>query len=257
MWRQYLESLCHDESCFVTLTYDDKNLPEGSSLVPGHAVNFLKRLRDRLYRADGRRLRYFLVGEYGDESQRPHYHLSLFGVGQHLTSFINECWGRGFAYAAEFNETTAQYVAGYVVKKLTSKDDPRLCGRYPEFARMSRKPGLGAGAVAVIAEALGSDNGLDDILSNGDVPYKLNLGRRSIPLGRYLREVLRDEMGVPEEWREKVKTRFRFEKLFEMQELSETSKSGAKGYKDLLRERDAGKIASINARGSLKRKDKL
>lgn len=73
--RLLLEQLKHGDSCFLTLTYDEKHLPEGGSLVPKHAQDFLKRLRSKT----NLKLRYYLVGEYGEDTERPHYHVALFG----------------------------------------------------------------------------------------------------------------------------------------------------------------------------------
>lgn len=201
-WRMYYESQLSDDNCFVTLTYADEFLPAGGSLAPSDLRNFLKRLR-KSYQP--RRIRFFAVGEYGDESQRPHYHAVLFGIGAFAAELIHRAWKKGLTRTDEFNETTAAYVAGYTVKKMTSHDDPRLNGRYPEFARMSLKPGIGAGAMAILADQLHSDAALDDIVRTGDVPRYLQIGRRSIPIGRYLRQKLREEMGMPDGFVQKAK----------------------------------------------------
>lgn len=69
------EASLHKRNCFITLTYDEKNLPKNGSLQLEHVQLFLKRLR----RGSQIPLRYFLCGEYGEKSARPHYHLCLFG----------------------------------------------------------------------------------------------------------------------------------------------------------------------------------
>lgn len=63
---------------------------------------------------------------------------------------------------------------------------------------MSRRPGIGAGAVPVVAEALNDTHGARSIAVAGDVPQALSHGRVSLPLGRYLRRKLREEMGFAE-----------------------------------------------------------
>lgn len=189
-----LEARLHEFSCFVTLTYADENLPSGASLSPRDAQLFLKRLRKRL--GSARPVRFYLVGEYGDLTQRPHYHLALFGVSELEHSLLLEAWGLGHVQVGTLTLESAQYIAGYVTKKMTAPGDPRLKGRYPEFARMSRRGGgIGLGAIPQIAEALNSRPGAAFISSTLDVPSSLTHGTKSYPLGRYLRRQLREEMG--------------------------------------------------------------
>lgn len=189
-----LESRLHEFSCFATLTYDEEKYP--GQLVPYHTQTWLKRLRKRL--GSERPLRYFLVGEYGDQTERAHYHAALFGVSQLESELVSLSWGHGFIQLGDLTLESAQYIAGYVTKKMTAFDDPRLNGRHPEFARMSRRPGIGAGAVVQIADALNSAAGSAFIASTGDVPAALNHGKKSYPVGRYLRSLLREELGFEE-----------------------------------------------------------
>ena len=196
MWthRIVLESYLHEECCFVTLTYDDDHLPDGETLVPEHLRNWLKRLRRAL---EPTKIRYYAVGEYGDESQRPHYHACLFGIGKSDQEQIDRAWSKGFTYTGDLTADSAQYTAGYTVKKLTNADDPELGGRYPEFARMSNRPGIGADAVSEIADAV-KEVWRHQTYCDLDVPFSMSVGRKSFPIGRYLRHKLRDELGMPE-----------------------------------------------------------
>lgn len=90
---------------------------------------------------------------------------------------------------------SAQYITGYVAKKMTRPDDVRLDGRYPEFARMSLRPGIGAGALHDVASAMMRWK-LEDKLV--DVPVALRHGSSELPLGRYLRRLLRRYVGLDE-----------------------------------------------------------
>lgn len=197
--RIVLESLTHDKNCFVTLTYKPETVPEGGTLVPKHTQDWLKRLRRAIEPAT---VRYFLCGEYGDVSERPHYHAALFGLGPEDEDIICRSWGHGFVQVGDLNIKSAQYISGYVTKKMTRKDDARLKGRHPEFARMSLRPGIGATAVPTIGDVLFSMFGAEEVNNTGDVPFALKIGSRSLPLGRYLRGKLRDEIGMPETWKE-------------------------------------------------------
>lgn len=205
--RIMLEASLHQSNGFLTLTYDEQNIPAGNSLDPKHCQHWLKRFRAA---GRGRQVRYYLVGEYGDESQRPHYHAALFGFGclgkiQRIETgircycehceLVRSTWGYGNIDLDELNDTTAAYIGGYVLKKMTSKDDPRLKGRHPEFSRSSRRPGLARDAVPVIAEALKSEYG-HLAFQHGDVPPALYHGTSKAPLGRYLKTKLREELGL-------------------------------------------------------------
>lgn len=200
--RLMLEALDAKGSCFVTLTYGD---PSPVSLNPVDLQLFLKRFRQAILPL---KVRFYAVGEYGDESGRPHYHIALYGWGpciygrSRYSKLYNNCcsvcdalrdiWGLGFVYVGELEIKSAMYIAGYMLKKMTRPDDFRLEGRYPEFARMSRRPGIGAWAMDEVAHAL-LHYKLDEKLV--DVPESLRHGVKLMGLGRYLRQRLRARIG--------------------------------------------------------------
>lgn len=146
----------HELSIFVTLTYADEHLPANGSLVKEDVQKFLKRLRKR-----HGRLRYFLVGEYGDQLERPHYHAVLFGIdfadkrshsknehGDQLytSDVLDATWGKGHCFYGKVTSQSARYVAKYCIKKVNGKLAAEHYGcRMPEFALMSLKPGIGQG----------------------------------------------------------------------------------------------------------------
>lgn len=192
--RLLLEAFFHEFNSFWTLTYSDDLVPSDGSLRPRDYVLWLKRLRFAL--GPARPVRFFLCGEYGDETWRPHYHCVLYGVSSAEVELVTSTWGMGFCYPGELTRESAQYVCGYVVKKMTSADDPRLLGRHPEFTRMSRRPyGIGAQAVPQIMEALNDSQGAALTAREGDVPRSLMHSKTSLPLGRYLRRLMREYAG--------------------------------------------------------------
>lgn len=204
-----LETMCHEYSCWVTLTFDDQHLPEDRSLSPEVLRLWLDRLRKRLKPA---RFRYFACGEYGEREFRPHYHVALFGVRGCAGGPVRqvkggfEClcktcldvrttWGFGFTSVGELTLKSAMYTTGYVAKKMTRPDNPALSGRYPEFARMSNRPGIGALAIPDVASTILTLN-LEKTMV--DVPVDLRHGSARMPLGRYLRRELRRQIGRDE-----------------------------------------------------------
>lgn len=250
----YLESLCHDASCWVTLTYDDAHIDHENGLVPKHLQDWLKRFR---LRYPSGAVRFFGVGEYGDTKQRPHYHVALFGVGLECENNVRDTWPFGFVTVLPLEQGSAAYIAKYTLKHMTFEDDWRLEGYHPEFMRCSNRPGIGAYAVAVIAEQLLS-NLHWDIYKEKDVPRSLRLGRENLILGRYLRHKLRDEIGMTDEWREALKQEWVNDvdtEMFPLRLAARTSKE--KSARQLLVEKNLGRIWSIEARSKLKLKRRL
>lgn len=222
-------------------------------MVPRDLQLFFKRLRTNVAPV---RFRYFAVGEYGDIGGRPHYHASIFGLGQSFGPIIDKSWGLGHTLTAEFNSQTAQYVAGYTIKKMTSADDVRLDGRHPEFPRMSKMPGLGANAMVVISEAL---KGID--LS--DAPTMVQVGSRKVALGRYLVSKLREHMQIDETVVAKAKQDRVWDLMEEMQALWHIAKANPnKSTASLspshsLVASNLGRIRSIEGRLKLGKKGTL
>lgn len=235
----------HADACFVTLTYDKEHLPEGGTLVPKHLQDFMKRIR---YYAKDQPIRYFGVGEYGEQTWRPHYHLALFGIGVGQKGLVASAWKAGFHHVGSLTFESAQYIAGYIPKKLTNASAPSLSGRYPEFARMSLRPGIGAGSVESIAEAVRKADSLDKKWWDGDVPDVLKHGQRTLPLGPYLRRRLRASL-------ERVSDEPDFIRP-ELQAMRDrywfTTQGENISFKTFLQKMNHGKILRIERRAKLK-----
>lgn len=215
-----LESFKHAKCAFVTLTYDDKVKPmTGASLDPKDAQNFFKKLRKRI---SPLKIRHYYCGEYGEENQRPHFHAAIFGLGPEDTETIHKAWSFGDIHVGDLTHDSAQYIAGYVTKKMNHPESkctpkckhPPLAGRVPEFSRMSLKPGIGALCVPDLADTLTTPDGCDSLADVGDVPHHLLLERKQIPLGKYLRGKLREKLNFPDkkspphiidEWRSQMR----------------------------------------------------
>ena len=165
--RIMLESMVHEGNAFVTLTYNNENIPENGTLVPDDLKKWQKRFR---YHANID-VRFFSVGEYGDKTKRPHYHAAIFGF-QGCASYNLKCpctscetvrasWDKGNILNGTLTQDSAAYISGYVTKKMTDRNPQEkyqnfldkgktelaeeykkrvidvLDGKHPEFARMS------------------------------------------------------------------------------------------------------------------------
>lgn len=205
--RIMLEASQYADNTFLTVTYSDEHFPPDQSVSPRTTSLFLKRLR----KATATSIRYFACGEYGDLTFRPHYHIALFnypncrrGSTRHtrnnepccdVCTHTQNAWGLGGISHGSLTPQSAAYIAAYTTKKMTKDDDPRLEGRLPEFARMSRRPGIGYGFMHDVASALMEHN-LDEKML--DVPLSLSHGTTKLPLGRFLRRKLRTLIGRDE-----------------------------------------------------------
>lgn len=177
--RLMLESLNHEQSWFVTLTYNDFWIPTSyytdestGELLPAYSLLkrdyqlFMKRLRRDLDYT----IRFYAAGEYGGKTFRPHYHAILFGLKLDENDIYNERrgksgfslwqsktiekawsselfgrkWPIGHVMVAPMNWQTAAYVARYVTKKLKGEFSDRYSyfNIEPPFSLMSRRPGL-------------------------------------------------------------------------------------------------------------------
>lgn len=191
--RIVLESITYPASSFVTLSYAPEHLPPDGSLSDVHWRSFTK----------GIGYRYFGVGEYGTSSERPHYHVVLFGLdpGQ-ASAVVTPRWPYGFIHIGNSVTTAvARYVASYTVKKLTSAHSEwqaeKLAGRRPEFARMSRRPAIGRPGLEFVIRWLVTPDGRRWMSEHRDVPNVVQVDRRAYPLGRTLVNKLRELADIP------------------------------------------------------------
>lgn len=154
------EAALHDHSCFLTLTYDDDHLPDDSALHPEDMQKFLKDLRRYLDYHYGKKIRFYGVGEYGSKFRRPHFHLIIFGEDfnfdkklfktskngfrYYVSDTVKQLWKNGFHLIGDVSYDSVFYCARYVTKKITGDlAEYYYDGMQPEFARMSRRPGIG------------------------------------------------------------------------------------------------------------------
>lgn len=187
--RIVMETYTHDQSVFATFTYDPSHLPADESVSKREAQLLLKRIRKAIY---PRKIRYFIVGEYGEKSLRPHYHAVLFGLGPQHSDLLARCWNKGHVHIGEVTPASASYTCGYCCKKLTKADDPRLpSGRNPEFTLKSK--GLGKAFVEAISKELCKRN-----LTT--LPKVVRISGKFYPLGRYLKRLLITYLHLENVW---------------------------------------------------------
>jgi len=170
MWsiRIQHEAQLYDTSLFLTLTYDEQKQDYiGPSLKYRDIQLFMKRMRKKFKGvAPGPKgdfpLRFFVAGEYGEHTGRPHWHMVLFNMwfkdqklwmnGDYVSEELEGLWKLGNCTLGSVTPGRASYVAGYVNKKAAAQH-PRyermdwwtgeLISVRPEFHEQSSRPGIG------------------------------------------------------------------------------------------------------------------
>lgn len=179
--RFVCEGSLHDPASiwFTTFTLADEHLPDDFSVCPREAQLLVKRVRNEF----GSGIRFYLIGEYGDpikHTGRPHYHalfwglplddlvpadLSQGGFPQWTSERLSKCWDKGRVVIGNADDAALSYIAGYIHKKMGGMKrngefrnsfqkhwylrphsaTGELVQVRPEFAQMSRRPGIGHG----------------------------------------------------------------------------------------------------------------
>lgn len=157
------EKQLHDESAFVTLTYDDDHLPEGGSLSVRHHQLFMKKFRKKF----GKRIRFYMCGEYGELTKRPHYHYLFFnrdlpdrkyfktarnGEKYYTSEVLRDLWPEGNNIIGNVTLESCAYVARYITEKINGAmaeahyrvvtGEGVVIDRTREFTCGSRRPGI-------------------------------------------------------------------------------------------------------------------
>lgn len=170
MVRAFHEAKMHDASSFITLTVDDEHI---DAVFPHHSLThrpfqlFFKRLR----KASKKQLRYLMCAEYGEHTERPHYHVIIFGLspderrpvaivksdpllgtdrtlysGFYDSKLIKDAWPYGNVFVGSVTPGSIAYCTGYTLKSFVLGRDAKWYkahGLAPEYIKWSRRPGLG------------------------------------------------------------------------------------------------------------------
>lgn len=194
--RIILEATQWPDTSFVTLTYDDWHLPDPPIVQVPVMQKYLKRFR--YY--SGKKIKYYAVGEYGEENKRPHYHIVMFGVHPVADwSSLAMAWKGDDGclncaperlQALELTPELARYEAGYITKKAKSANNTWLFESQKaiyekglrEWSIMSK--GIGKEAIKKIKpDAMKWDHEIKTLRTGG----------KKYPIGRYLKKFTHKE----------------------------------------------------------------
>lgn len=168
--RMVAESLMYkpEEIWFFTFTYAKE--PRDPLESKKDFSDFMRRLRD--FMKHDKRIRFFAVGEHGEEKGRVHVHAVLFGINfkkwfvgapydsrQFSFPMIEKLWNHGFCPGSMCNGVDG--IAGYVMKYLLKDKDLLI------WKQASLKPGLGFGYLEKLALEMDPEAPSACIVPNG------------------------------------------------------------------------------------------
>ncbi|AXH73996.1 MAG: replication initiator protein [Microviridae sp.] len=165
---------------FITLTYNTDTLPILDNLQhtlnPDDITIFMKRLRNY----NDKKLKYYVCGEYGDDTKRPHYHMLLYNA---KIDTIQKAWDKGIVHYGNVEMPSIVYALKYIMKPGRI---PEFNGdkRQKEFQRMSK--GLGANYVT---EAVKNYH-LSDLVENNHITF---LDGKKAAMPRYYKNLIYSE----------------------------------------------------------------
>lgn len=155
--RIYLETKDTKNNIFLTLTYNNDNLPKNEKGIPSIKekdwTTFINTLRKKFERKGEKGIKYIVASEYGSKTARPHFHAIIMNIN--LTDIkktrikssktklpllesetINKIWNKGGAYFGTVTNESACYIAGYTIKGQQDTNYEEL-GINPQKIRMS------------------------------------------------------------------------------------------------------------------------
>jgi len=157
-----------DSSVFITATYDKEHLPPDNSLKKKHVQDFIKRVKKYFNSTADNPIRQTYCGEYGTQTNRPHYHCVLYncdfldrkkhyktdqGHQVYISKILTGLWGHGHIEFGYATPGSIAYIYKYILKKKTRKEklqplviecDGITYEVAHEFVESSRNPGIGA-----------------------------------------------------------------------------------------------------------------
>ena len=176
---------------FITLTYDDENLPRSFNGLPTlksrDFQHFMMRLRTHINthiknKKDRPKIKYYACGEYGSHTERPHYHAIVFNLPDYMldnSSVIQDIWSNGHISSYPVKPGAIFYVVKYMMKELRYSERDELDDRQEEKSLMSK--GLGKSYVT---------KNRKEYYKRNLLPYLIKEGGEKQAMPRYIKNLI-------------------------------------------------------------------
>lgn len=238
------EASTWENNIFLTLTYSEENL-KSDRLILKDFQEFIQKLRDKIL-ADylkeksitkeqwktvskterkeiyGKiRISYFVTGEYGDKTKRPHWHAIIFNYRPtdatygyttanndivHYSETIDNLWKNGRSEFGSVTMDSAGYCARYAAKKLSHGRDQEH--NYNPISKKSSKYAIGRRWL---------EKNYQDVFSNGKLLLIQKNETITAPIPRYYERWLKKEK--PTEYRRYLDVKSAKETKRQIQEI--------------------------------------
>lgn len=202
---------------FATLTYDELHIiqtKDGRTISKTQIRNYIKRVRQQMRRRGiDEKLIYVASGEYGEETKRPHYHVTI-ASDYMIADIIKNKWNEGNVHIEKGTKASIFYTVGYSEKKLGIDD-----WKYNDYSELQepfikRSQGQGKKWIEKNAERIGKEN------------YYLNTVYGKMRLPKYYKDYLKETGRITEEDTEEIKKEV--EKKYQMERDYLINKYGKK-----------------------------
>jgi len=149
------EAQMHENNSFITLTYAPEKLTSPKLQYEDFQL-FMKKLRDKHTFNDKTKIGYFVTGEYGETTKRPHWHACVFnfrpndlqyfrsnerGDKIYTSQTLTDTWSHGHVEIGQITLESAGYCARYAAKKLVHGKDQDH--EYHPISKKSSKNAIG------------------------------------------------------------------------------------------------------------------
>jgi hypothetical protein len=138
LWEEFRTAISAD---FLTLTYREDAVPWSNDKMTLERLRFqrfVKAINKEQKKQGAAPMRYYGTGEYGTETDRPHYHLIAFNITPKTRLKLNDLWPEGFIYRRNVGVESIEYVTKYLIDA-----DEEYIDREKPKAIMSKRPAIG------------------------------------------------------------------------------------------------------------------
>lgn len=162
--RNRYQNLHSESSIFVTLTYSDENIPltknQEFTLDYEDVKKFMKRLRKKFPDSS---LKYFLCGEYGSHTFRPHYHAIIYNLPlltngkdfiEYYNKIIADTWSLGHVTSSVVTDARIGYITKYIIK--SDEDRKKYQESEIKHPKLLVSRGIGEGLEARVSSQSGT-----------------------------------------------------------------------------------------------------